>query len=307
MSTTVYSERRDATLHLGKLPASERRAGTLTYASDIRPALGRAGLLPPLPAMFGHGHDFAQGLWWMLGNGPPVPNEENAGEPIPEEWTAALEGCGDCTIAGPVHEEMEAATSGKGSVPKIGAKTTVQQYAERCKVANGQPYDPVTGEGDTGLDIQDVNEWREQEGIADDEGNRYKILKPIALEPGNIQELWEATWLFEKTGLGLVICQAQMDQFDASTQPTWDYVAGSPEEGGHYVPAMGKLGLISWAEDVYYTPKFIEKQNDESYAYPDPLIFAERTGKDPEGFDLADIEQFAVLLAQSKLEAAGVR
>jgi hypothetical protein len=293
---TFRSERLNADLHLGKLPAGPLRAGTVKYA-DLRPALVKAGALPPLPKMWGHGHDFPQGEWLMLGNGPLANGEGQ----LPAAWAAAQKGCGDCTIAGPAHEEMEAAKNAGRPVPRFSAQTVIDQYIERTKAANGTGYDPETGSGDTGLEIQAVNEWREQEGIADDAGNRYKIFKPIALEPGNIHEQWEANWLFEKVGLGLVLTEAQMTQFDERAQPTWDYVAGSPEIGGHYVPEVGKLGLISWAEDVYYTPRFIEHQNDEAYAYIDPEIFNRITGKADDEFDEADLERFVVELGKQKI------
>lgn len=298
MSTVVHSERLSAELHLGKLPAAPLRPGTVRFV-DLRPALAAKGLLPKPPDLWGHGHDFPQGAWKMLGNGP-LGSDEGA---LPADWTAAEQGCGDCTIAGPAHEEMEAAKNGGRTVPSFSAQTVIEQYAARTKAANGTAYSPETGEGDTGLDIQAVNEWRVTDGIADDAGETFKIVQPVALTPGNVQELWEATWLFEKSGLGLVICEAQMTQFDAGPQPTWDYVAGSPEEGGHYVPAMGKLGLVSWAEDVYYTPAFIEKQNDESYAYLDPEIYNAVTGETLEDFSQADLEKFIVLVAQQKLAA----
>jgi hypothetical protein len=81
-------------------------------------------------------------------------------------------------------------------------------------------------------------------------------------------------------------------------------VPGSPEAGGHYVPVMGKLGLISWAEDCYYTPRFIEQQMDEGYCYLDPLRYSQVTGKDYEGFADADLERYIVTVASQKLAAS---
>lgn len=291
---TLYSDRLDSILHLGKKDAEPLRSGVVRY-DELRPALERAGVLPTMPQMFGHGHDLPQGSWLMLGNGPLAKGEGT----LPEGWTK--NGCGDCTIADAAHEAMEAAINGKRPVPKFSAKTVIEQYMERTKVANGAAYDPKTEEGDTGLQLQDVNEWRVEEGVADDEGEHHKILDVISIEPGNVQHIWEAAFLFEKVTLGIVVCEAQMDQFDAGPQPTWDYVKGSPEAGGHAVPIMGKLGLISWAEDVYYTPRFIEKQNDEAYTGIDPQQFEAVTGDTLERYKQADLEKFAVELAKQKV------
>jgi hypothetical protein len=300
---TVYSERLGQELKLGKLPASEPPSGTIKYAEDVRPALERAGLLPPIPAMFGHGHDFPQGDWHMFGNGPLQGDE---GE-LEETWSAAAAGCGDCTCAGPAHEEMEAAHDAGRPALKISAKTVIEVYKELTLAANGVAYNPENGEGDTGLDIQQVNQFRVDIGFPDDQGVHYKMLAPWAIEPGNIQHIWENAWLIERVGIGLVICEAQMEQFDQSAQPTWEYVHGSPEVGGHYVPIVGKKGLISWAEDVYYGVPFIVNQCDEAWAGPDPEVFTTATGIDAEGYDFADVEKFAVELAKAKMTALGLR
>lgn len=280
--TTVHSERLDAELHLGKRTARPPTSDHALYA-ELRPALARAGLLPTPPQMFGHGHSFAQGAWRMLGNGPD------------DTVYPGFGGCGDCAWAGPAHEEMESAADAGRPIPKFSGASIVKQYSEYSG------YDPQTGANDNGSDVQEVLAWRQSKGLYDDVGHHYKIGKTVAIEPGNLQHLWECAWLFECVGIGITVTAAQMEQFDASAQPTWDYVPGSPVEGGHYVPVVGKLGLISWAEDVYYTPRFIEHQNDESYTYIDPERYNAITGEDYEHFKDADLEKYLVLAAKAKL------
>jgi hypothetical protein len=293
---TVYSERLGASLHLGKRRASELRSGTVCYKEDLRPALVRAGLIPTIPEMFGHGHDLPQGAWLMLGNGPLGSNEGS----MPESWKAAMGGAGNCTIADCYHTLMEAEKNAGKPLSPVTAERAIKTYIELTEAANGTPYNPETGEGDTGLDIQAVIEHCIK-GYEDAEGTSHTILDPIALEPGNVQHLWEMVFFTEKVKMGLVICTAQMDQFDASPQPTWDYVAGSPEEGGHDTPAVGRLGLLSWAQDVYYTPRFIEEQNDESYGILNPEQF-EGDGKDYEGYQEGDLEKLMTEIAAKKLD-----
>ncbi len=292
-----HSARHGGPVFLGKTAATKPRF--TIYEDELRPTLVAKGLLPPLPAMFGHGHDLPQGKWLMLGNGPAL-----SGESVPPNWTGFIEagGCGDCAMADPCHDEMEAADNSHRPIPPFSIHTCVSQYAELSG------YDPVTAEGDVGLDMQAVIEHRQKVGIYDDNGVRYTIGKAISLrEPGNIQSIWELTWLLENVDIGIVVTEAQEMQFNERAQPTWDWVAGSPEVGGHAVPVMGKIGCISWAEDVYYTPRFIEHQCEEAHGYIDNERYNKRTGETAEGFTNQDEERFLVLEAEAKLARVGLR
>ena len=288
---TIHSERHDAPLHLGKASATAPRF--VSYATELRPKLKAKGLLPTVPQMFGHGHDFPQGKWLMLGNGPALAGEK----PVPSTWEAFLQagGAGDCAIAEPCHDEMEAARNAGRPIPPFSIETAIKQYGELSG------YDPVTGANDNGLNIQDVIEHRQKVGLYDDNGVRYKIGQAANLTPGNVSELWECAWLFENVDLGVVLSEAQETQFNERAQPTWEYVSGSPEIGGHAVPVVGKLGLLSWAEDVYWGVPFIQHQMDEGVCYVDNERYNQRTGETAEGFDEQDLEKFIVLEAQAKM------
>lgn len=277
----IHVDRLGHEVYLGKQPATPPKVG-VAY-SELRPALKKAGVLPTVPQMFGHGHDFRQGQWLMLGNGPD------------DTVTPGFGGCGNCAWAGPGHEEMAAGKNAGRPVPRFSGKTIVDQYAAYSG------YDPQTGANDTGSNVQDVIQWRQTRGLLDDAGHPYKIGQAIRGTPGNVQELWEIAYLCETAGIGVILQTAQMDQFNASAQPTWDYVPGSPAEGGHYVPVMGKLGLISWADDVYYTPAFIQQQCDEVWGYIDPERYNRVTGQTAEHFTDQDLEKYLVLIAQQKL------
>jgi hypothetical protein len=300
VTNSFHSERLGGTLHLGKADARLIRVGVPYLV--IRKALVAANALPELPQKpWGHGHDLPQGKWKMLGNGLEIPdNDEGA---IPESWTAfkSAGGCGNCTIVDCCHTVMEACRNAGVAIPMFTIESAVKTYMARTLAANGTAYSPETGEGDTGLDIQAVVEWLIEDGIEDANGVVHKILPdPITLEPGNVQHLREATWLYEKVKIGLVLTEAQETQFDASPQPTWDYVKGSPEIGGHDTPVWGEVGLGSWAEDVYWTPAFIENQCDEAIAVLHPEQF-EKDGEDYEGYTEGDIEKLSVELAKAKL------
>lgn len=288
---TIRSDRHDASLFLGKHTATAPRF--VDYVTELRPTLKAKGLLPTPPQIFGHGHDFPQGVWRMLGNGPALAGEKTP----PSSWTGFLEagGAGDCAIADPLHDEMEAANNAGRPVPSFSIETAIKQYGELSG------YDPVTGENDNGLNMQDVIEHRQKVGLYDDTGKRYKIGTAVSTTPGDVNALWECAWLFENVDIGIVVTEAQEQQFGERAQPTWDWVPGSPEIGGHAVPVMGKWGFISWAEDVYYTPRFIEHQMDEGHCYVDNERYNARTGADAEGYKQQELDKFIVLEAQAKL------
>ena len=286
--STVPSERLGCDLHLGKQPARPLLAGTVSYG-ELRRPLVKAGLLPKIPAAFGHGNDFTGGRWLMLGNGPD------------DSVFPGFGGCGDCAWAGPAHAEMEAARNSGRPIPSFTGKTIVDQYGAYSG------YDPQTGANDNGSDPQQVLQWRQEKGLLDDNGVAYKIGRYVALQPGNLAELWEAAYLFENAGIGVVMTEAQMQQFDA--QEPWEHVHGSPEVGGHWVEVMGRPdaahgALISWGERVRFGLPFYEQQNDEAFAYLDPERYNRVTGKTAEHFSEQDLNEFLALVVQRKLAVA---
>lgn len=276
-----------AAVKLGKRPASRLRSSTPRYG-ELRPTLRAKGLLPKIPPSFGHSRIFGRGHGWlMLGNGPD------------DTVFPGFQGCGDCAWAGPAHAEMEAAKLAGRPVPKFSGKTIVDQYSAYSG------YDPRTGVNDTGSDPQEVFSWRQEKGLLDDDSNVYKIGQVVAFEPGNLTELLEAAYLFENAGIGVVVAQAQMDQFSAGAP--WDYAAGSPDEGGHWIEVMGANptygALITWAQRVLFTHTFYLRQNDETFAYVDPLRYNAVTGETAEHYLDQDLEKFLILVAQQKAAA----
>ena len=273
------------TLHLGKQDATSLRSGTVRY-SELRQSLVKDSqvTLPTFPANFGHANAFPGDSWNMLGNGPD------------DSVFQGFQGCGDCAWAGPAHEIMESFRAVGKPVPAISGKTVVDQYSAYSG------YDPETGANDTGSNVQDVLAWRTSKGFLDDTGTAHKIGQYIALTPGSLQELWEAVWLFERAGIGFTVQEAQQIQF-GDNKP-WDYVPGSPTVGGHYVPVMGRYGLVSWARRVSFTNRFYVNLNDEAFTYIDAETVDPESGKNADGFALNDLEKYIVLVARMKTAAA---
>lgn len=252
---------------------------------DFRAALKAAGVLPKVPAIFGHGNTYTD--WKMLGNGPD-----------PTAPGRAAEGAGDCVWASADHETMVALTNAGQSPTTVAAlfdgSTAIADYA----AATG--YNPTTGEGDDGTEIRAALTYRQKTGIVDKTGARHKIGPYVSIEPGNIQHLLEALYFFEGLPIGVELQEAQMDQFNAAEQrgvtPVWSYVRNSPVIGGHCVPEVGhpeavELAGLSWAKKVILTEGFLTHQCDEVWAYLTPERISRVTGKSYEGATEAQLEE----------------
>jgi hypothetical protein len=296
---SVFSKRLNADVHLGKLaPQPVKDAIEFQVVKAI--FLKAGGTLPPFPTHFGYGGDFkpgpvAQGGWGMFGNGPC-----DDGSITDQAW-AAYKGAGDCAWAGPGHEEMESAKNAGRPVPQFTCLNILNQYSAYSG------YNLQTGASDNGSAVADVIAWRQSKGLLDVSGTPYKIGQAFTLTPGNLQELWEAAYLLENVGLGIVLTEANMQQFD-NGQP-WDADPNGQQIGGHYIPAVGRAnpnnsGIITWAQRQGITQAFYEQQADEAHGYLDPLRYNSVTGQDAEHYNDEDVERFFQTLAQNQQQAA---
>lgn len=268
------------TLHLGKRdPTYDSR--DLKYATVLA-----TGSLPPVPPPHGgYGMDFGSTGWLMLGNGPD------------DTVFPGFKGCGDCAWAGPAHETMESCKNAGRPVPQFSGKTVVDQYAEYSG------FDPTSGTNDTGSNVRDVLTWRQTKGLFDDAGTAHKIGTYVALEPGDLNQLWEALWLFEAVGIGIQFPNSAMDQLQAG-QP-WSVVPGTTIEGGHYIPLVGQptAGIwtcVTWGQRQVMTAQFLSAYCDEAWAWIDPERYTQVTGETQQGFRDADLEKYLTLVGQQK-------
>jgi hypothetical protein len=280
-------------LFLGKKPASPYRG--ISYSNDIRPGLVASGALPSnlavkIAGTFGHGGDLKN--WGGHGN---MPCDDNS---IPQA-DAAYQGAGDCAEAAVANKIIEDALDTGLPQPKITCATVIGWYSSQSG------YDPVTGANDNGSDLQSVLEaW--QTGFADTTGTNHQILEWMTIEPGNWDHMLEVDYLLEAVYPGYVITQANEDAF--SQGKPWDYVPGSPELGGHCPLVVGKPsapqgGLLTWTRLVPFTQAFHVNQNDEAHGVVTAGQFKRVTGKDAEGYNQSQLEEFFTLLAQQKAAA----
>ena len=274
--------------HLGK-KAPTYRPGVVRF-SELRSAIPGQGL-PTIPKPHGgYGTDFGYTGWKMLGNGP-----EDDGS-IPQNY-AASQGAGDCVFAGLGHGVMETNKNAGRPVPTISGMTAINHYA----TVTG--YDPVSGNGDNGTDVQTALEWMQTTGYGDDTGKVHKIGQYVSLEPGNLTDLWDALWLFEEVGIGIQFPESAMNQFNNRNQ-IWSVVPGTQIDGGHYVPLFGHPSnnvwtCVTWGDRQTMTPQFLTTYCDEAYAWIDPERYNAVTGETVENFKDADLEKYITLVSAS--------
>lgn len=217
--------------------------------------------LPPHPTSFGHQGVFNARSWGMLGN---------------DEY-------GDCAWAGPAHQVMMF-----NKVVGTDVDFTDANVLSDYGACTG--FNPSTGDNDNGTDMRDLAKYWKQTGLVDSVGKRHKIVGYVWLTPGNMEELFEAMYLFDSVGIGFQVPQSAMNQFNDG-QP-WDVVENDGGiVGGHYVPGLGLDGniqIITWAALQGMTATFYQKYADQILV---PLTQENLTaGKSPEGFDYVALQ-----------------
>lgn len=243
-------------MKLGKRPATHD-------PRDLLFAEYRTGKLPQRPATFGHEKIVPADGWGMLGN---------------DQY-------GDCVFAGADHETMILTAEGSGHPARFTDEGALGDYAA---VTGFHAWDPST---DQGTDVRDAMGYRRSTGLLDAAGHRHRIGAYVSLEPGNLDHLQEALWLFGVVGVGVEFPTSAMSQFNNAVSrgrmPIWTYVRSSPIDGGHYVPLVAQhdhLQVVSWGQTVNVTHRFLQEHCDEAWTFVSPEAL--RSGKSPEGFDL---------------------
>lgn len=241
-------------LKLGKRPA---RAGAVKLKLKDYVDLSR---LPTPPEEFGH-EALVTSEWGMLGN----------------------DEVGCCVFSGGDHETI-LWNAEAGRPIRFVKDNTLSDYSA---VTGYNPSDPST---DNGTDMQAAAAYRQKVGLIDADGNRHKVGAYLAISPGNIEEHCVAAYLFGAIGIGIMVPDSAMDQFNEGKP--WDVVEGSSIEGGHYVPIMarrnGMFHVCTWGKLQPMTDNFFQRYEDEAIAYLSPEAL--KDGKSLEGFDLPALQ-----------------
>lgn len=248
-------------LRIGKLPARE---GAVKFSlAHYLPQ----DALPPAPTAFDH-HGLVTD-WGMLAN----------------------DSVGCCVFSGAGHEtELWNAEAGKFVI--FDARAVLSDYS----AVTG--YDPNDPNSDQGTDMEVAAKYRRKTGVLDAGGFRHKVGAYVALpgvrahgdnDPAMLDTLASAAYLFAAIGVGIEFPSSAMDQFN-NNQP-WDVVNGSPIEGGHYIPVIGRLEngnylCVTWGQVQEVTPAFLLKYVDEAIVYLS-TEFLNGQGQSIDGFDLA--------------------
>lgn len=238
-------------LCLGKLPA---RANAVSF--KLRRYLAGTKAFPIVPKNFGHEEYDPPVNWGMLGN----------------------DRYGDCVVAGGAHEHK---LWGKMAGKEIGFNT--RDVLHDFTAITGQPPAPTTG-----ADMQAAASYRRRVGLMDSEGKRHKVGAYLEINPGDLQELYTAMYLFGAVGIGIQFPSSAFDQF--RNHQAWHVVSGSPVENGHYIPGVAlrsNIVVITWGRFQAMRPSFYRTYCDEAIAYVSPEALID--GKSPEGFDYATL------------------
>ncbi|WP_051193877.1 hypothetical protein [Nocardia jiangxiensis] len=217
----------------------------------------KTSALPKIPGSFGHEQLIAD--WGMLGN----------------------DEVGDCVIAGSDHEAMLWNAAAGNPIPEFTTETALADYSA---ITGFNPADPTS---DQGTDMATAAEYRKNTGMIDAAGNRHKIAAYLELEPGNLNELAAATYLFGAVGIGITVTDIAQEQF-AAGKP-WSFRLGGDVMGGHYVPVVarrnGYFVVVTWGKLQKMTWAFYVQQSMRAIAYVSDEYL--HNGESPEHFDKA--------------------
>jgi hypothetical protein len=237
------------------------KLGLLPHVPDERD-IALASVYSPtreLPETFG-----SRGLdWGMLGN---------------DEF-------GDCYWASAAHEVM-AQAHGAGRSPVFSTEHVLDTYATYLGLYGHQALNEST---DQGTDPTSGAKFRRKHGVVDARGDAPGAAHRIGAyafetEP-DYQKLLGAIYDFGAITLCFELPRSAEERFESGV---WDYVKGSPIEGGHAVAGVaraesGRIVLVSWGQEVEVTEGFLEHYLQVAMAYISGSAL--KDGETPAGLD----------------------
>lgn len=252
-------------LKLGKKPA---RKGAISF--KLGTFIDRSSM--PKPPMV-IGHEKIGMPWGVLGN---------------EDYS-------NCVFAGAAHEHMVWTHEGGAPTACFTLDNVLSDYSAVTGFDRNKP------DTDQGTDMEAAANYRRNTGIVDASGVRHKIDAYVAPMIGDPSDLALLAYLTGAVGVGLMLPNSAMDQFDA--EEPWDFKASNRGmAGGHYVPCIGRnhLGnfiVITWGRIQAMTPAFYSRFSDEAAGYLSLEVLRDRVS--PEGFDEATLRSHLSSLGKS--------
>jgi len=261
------------------MPAQHRITGTYgrrppKRAPAIRfSAIRRAAAAPAVPSAVDYLAPL-RGGWLMLGNGPD------------DSVAPGFQGCGDCVPVtwANIRRVVTAVLAAPGVYPPWSQVLAAYRTQNPDFDPAGDP--DTTGPGspaDGGMDIQTFLEWLVANPGSLDGGTLAGF---ASVDYTNTEEVRAAIDAGGVLWLGINVQAAQETQF-SDGQP-WNYVKGSPVQGGHSIvcggygaevtggtPAMaGDEKFVTWAQESSFTDTFWANLAEELW-FP---IWAEQLG-----------------------------
>lgn len=197
---------------------------------------------------------------------------------------------GDCTFAGIAHGYTAAGVYADRPQVLFSDREVVAAYSR----VSG--YDPVTGTGDSGCQMQDVLKDQAEHGMTDVAGGRHTVIAYAALgSPSDPLLLSRVLKTFGFAYLGIACPRSAQEQF--GTGP-WTFVPDSPVEGGHcvslhrrepYGTAVGVFQVSTWGALQPVTLPFLAHYVEEAWAVI-TADWLEVNGSSCDGIALAQLE-----------------
>lgn len=217
-----------------------RRAPSNKPAVRFGDILKTGAVIPPHPAS----EDYLARLsgWQMLGN-------DRAGDCVAVTWAN--------------FRRLVTAFLSTETYPTQEQVWTIYRTQNPDFDPSGHPN--VNGPGspaDQGMDIQTLLEYLVKTGGPDG----VKAVCFAKVDHTNAAELDAALAIFGGVWTGVNVLQANMDEFNQGKP--WEYVPGSPLDGGHSVLSGGytpNVRFITWGQETEFTLAFLQLQVEETW------------------------------------------
>jgi hypothetical protein len=213
----------------------------------------------------------------LTGTVPPAPSSVDYGKQSKVPWQMlGNDQYGDCV----------AVTWANQRAVVTSILTGTCEYPDQNEVfALYKTQNPNFPSDDNGMDIQTCLEYLTKTGGPDG----VKAVAFARVDYTNEAELRAAHAIFGQVWYGVNVLKANMDEFN-SGQP-WDYVAGSPKDGGHSITGVGydptDYKFVTWAAETQWTEAFRARQVEEAWVVIWPEHFG--TTQFEQGIDLAQL------------------
>lgn len=205
----------------------------------------------------------------------------------PDQWGMMRnDEIGDCTCASAGHLIQ----MWKWRATKQWPQITDDQIVAAYSAITG--YNPVNGRNDNGANEMSVLKYWQKKGIAG-----VKITAYASIEPGNIEHVKQAMYLFEGAYIGVELPRSAQGQSMWSVTPGGARSnAGEPGSwGGHAVSlvAYNHIGpvCLTWGKPLQMTWQFFQTYCDEVWAVFSKE-YLDSMGKTLEGFNREQLLEY---------------